>query len=97
MDTLDFLYTQPSYDTADNVDLASFDPIKRVPLGFITHGRSGDKGSDCNVGVLVRNEDEYNWLRSTLNIGKVQKLIGDDYIGKPIQRFELPNILGKLH
>jgi len=84
---------QPSYETSNPVDLASFGPTVRLPLGSIVLGRSGDKCSDCNVGFFVRNEDEWEWLRSFLTIEKVKELLGpEEYKGKPIDRFEMPNI-----
>ncbi|KAJ4317384.1 hypothetical protein N0V94_004987 [Neodidymelliopsis sp. IMI 364377] len=46
-------------------DLASFGATVRAPLGTVVHGRSGDKGSDCNVGFWVRHQDEYTWLQKS--------------------------------
>lgn len=94
-DTLDFLYDQPSYETKDPLDPDSWGPTTVAPLGYITHARSGDKGSDANVGFFVRNADEWDWLRSTLTIKKIEELLGRDYEEKPIFRFELPNIYGE--
>jgi hypothetical protein len=94
-DTEDFLYDQPSYETKDPIDLTSWGPTTVAPLGYIVHARSGDKGSDANVGFFVRNADEWDWLRSTLTIDKVKELLGTDYEGNPIFRFELPNIYGR--
>ena len=95
-DTADFLYEQPTYETEAPVALESFGPSTVAPLGYIVHARSGDKGSDCNVGFFVRSEDEWDWLRSMLTMQKVKELLGDDFVGNPIFRFELPNIWGKL-
>ncbi|ORY08594.1 hypothetical protein BCR34DRAFT_569683 [Clohesyomyces aquaticus] len=84
---------QPSYETQSPVPLDSFGETVRVPLGSIVLGRSGDKASDCNVGFFVRNNDEWNWLRSFLTVGKVVELLGpEEYKSKPIDRFELPHI-----
>lgn len=58
------------------------------------HSRSGDKSSNANVGFYVRNEDEYDWLRSTLTIAYLKDLLGEEYKGGLIERFELPNIWG---
>ncbi|RKK92414.1 hypothetical protein BFJ68_g2298 [Fusarium oxysporum] len=91
-DTQDFLYEQSTYETTSPVDLSSFGPTTRAPLGYIVHARSGDKGSDANVGFFVRNTDEWDWLRSVLTVNKIRELLGDDDTGKPIFRFELPNI-----
>ncbi|TKA65304.1 hypothetical protein B0A49_09438 [Cryomyces minteri] len=62
------------------------------PLGWIVHARSGDKGSNCNVGFWVRYREEWDWLRTLLSVEKVQELLADEYAGKKIDRFELPNL-----
>lgn len=94
-DTQDFIYEQDSYETSNPIDLTALTPTTRGPLGHIVHARSGDKGSDCNVGFFVRNADEWDWLRSLLTIDKVRELLGGDNTGKLIFRFELPNIWGE--
>lgn len=93
-DTENFIYEQPTYNTKDPLDLSSLGPTTVAPLGYIVHARSGDKGSDCNVGFFVRSVDEWDWLRSVLSVEKVRELLGRDDTGKPIYRFELPNIWG---
>lgn len=57
-DTADFLYEQPTYETNDPIELSKCGPTTKAPLGAIVHARSGDKGSDCNVGFFVRHPDE---------------------------------------
>lgn len=65
----------------------------RGPLGWITHARSGDKGSDCNVGFWVRRKGEYEWLRSVLTVEQVKHLLGPEYKeGKPIERCEFESL-----
>lgn len=93
-DTEDFVYEQPSYETSNPVALST--ATRKAPLGHVVHARSGDKGSDCNVGFFVRHEDEWDWLRSYLTAEKVRELLGEDDTGKPVFRFELPNIWGML-
>ncbi|KAH8667972.1 hypothetical protein BGZ60DRAFT_353875, partial [Tricladium varicosporioides] len=84
---------QPTYETSNPVDLSSFGPTTRLPLGRIVLGRSGDKCSDCNVGLFVRHDDEWDWLRSFLTVAKIRELLGpEEDKGKPIDRFEMPNI-----
>lgn len=83
---------QWSYETSNPVDLASFGPTSRVPLGHIVLGRSGDKSSDCNVGFFVRHNDEWDWLRSLMTIPKMKQLLGPEYNGKDIDRFEIPGL-----
>ena len=91
--TQEYLRQQPSYETADPVDLASFGETVSAPLGYIVLGRGGDKASDCNNGFFVRYDDEWDWLRSFLTIDKIIELLGpEEYKGKPIDRFEMPHI-----
>lgn len=83
---------QPSYETKDAVDLKTYGPTTRGPLGWIVGGRSGDKASDANVGFYVRYDDEWDWLRSILTIGKIKFLLDEEYKGGKIERFEIPGI-----
>jgi hypothetical protein len=83
---------QPSYDTQDPVDLTSFGETTRAPLGYVVMGRSGDKSSNCNLGLFVRHDDEWDWFRSMLSTGKLRELLGKDDVGKQIDRCEFPNI-----
>lgn len=94
-DTLDFVRQQETYETKNAIDLSTLGSTTRAPLGHVVHARSGDKGSDCNVGFFVRSKDEWDWLRSLLTVDKIREMMGDDDTGKPIFRFELPNISGK--
>ncbi|KAF6823851.1 duf1446 domain-containing protein [Colletotrichum plurivorum] len=91
-DTVEFRHSQPTYETAGPVSLTSFGPATRAPLGYVVQARSGDKGSDSNVGFFVRNGDEWDWLRSLLTVNRIRGLLGDDDKGKPIYRFELPHL-----
>ncbi|CAK3991438.1 probable DUF1446 domain [Lecanosticta acicola] len=85
---------QPSEPSARNVKSTDFGQTVRGPLGWIVHARSGDKGSNANVGFWVRNRDEWEWLRSLLSIDTIQKLLGEEYkAGKKIDRCEFPNLL----
>jgi hypothetical protein len=83
---------QWSYETKDPVSLESFGPTTRGPLGWVVLGRSGDKASDANVGFFVRRDDEWDWLRSLLTIPKIKALLGPEYNGKGVERFEIPGV-----
>ncbi|KAF2269915.1 DUF1446-domain-containing protein [Lojkania enalia] len=83
---------QRSYDTSSPIPLSTFGPTKPAPLGYIVLARSGDKASDANVGFFVRREDEWDWLRSFLTINKVKELLGKDWSGGRIDRFEMKNL-----
>lgn len=75
-------------------DLSSrFGPTMLAPLGHRVHARSGDKGSNANVGFWVSSDDEYEWLRMFLSVHRMKDLLGDEYgPGYAIERFELPNL-----
>jgi hypothetical protein len=83
---------QDSYDTVNPMAADSWGPTVSAPLGLICLGRSGDKSSDCNVGFFVRHDDEWDWLRSTLSIRAMEDLLGQEYKGGKIDRFEFPNL-----
>ncbi|KAJ4482546.1 hypothetical protein J3R30DRAFT_3286185 [Lentinula aciculospora] len=92
---------QVSYDPEVKLDLASFGPTKRVPLGLLVLARSGDKGGNANVGFWVGNADSeaWPWLQSLLTIDKLRVLLGRDAYPLhdqsqpyPITRFEMPHI-----
>lgn len=54
------------------------------PLGWIVHARSGDKGANANVGLWVRNSDEYDWLKGLLSIQKIKELLAGEFTGGEI-------------
>ncbi|KAK5167454.1 uncharacterized protein LTR77_007153 [Saxophila tyrrhenica] len=83
---------QNSYETSLPVDLSSFGSTTRGPLGWVVLGRSGDKASDANIGLFVRHDDEYEWLRSLLTTDKFIQLLAKEYLGHGCQRFEIPNL-----
>ncbi|KIW06985.1 uncharacterized protein PV09_02643 [Verruconis gallopava] len=84
---------QPSQPTTtQGVDLSTFGATTRGPLGWVAHARSGDKGSNANVGFWVKTDEQWNWLRTLLSVDKMKELLADEYKqGKKIDRFELPN------
>jgi len=92
--TRDYPAQQPSSDGPENpTDLSTFGETVRGPLGWIVHARSGDKGSNANVGFWVRSSEEYEWLRSLLTVPFLEQLLGGEYReGRKIDRFELPGL-----
>ena len=68
-----------------------FGPAHRVPLGSVAGARSGDKGGNANVGVWVRTDAEFAWLRAYLTATRLAELV-PSLAGYPIQRYELPNL-----
>ncbi|KAM0327086.1 hypothetical protein ACHAQA_006213 [Verticillium albo-atrum] len=84
---------QDSYDTFNPKPMVDFGETIEVPLGYVALGRSGDKASDANVGFFVRDDEEWNWLRSFLTVSKIKELLGpEEYSGGRIDRFEMRNI-----
>jgi hypothetical protein len=65
----------------------------KVKLQEIAYARSGDKGDTCNIGVLARSADIYNWLKVTLTPDKVKAFFKGTTKGKVI-RYELDNLQG---
>jgi hypothetical protein len=37
-----------------------------IPLGRIARARSGDKGTGANIGVMVDDQENYDFLRKEL-------------------------------
>lgn len=91
-DTVPYQVEQEIQETANPKSMQSFGPTTTAPLGYIVHARSGDKGSDANVGFFVSQDDEYEWLRSLLSVSYLKTLLQNTYSGKRIERFELPHI-----
>ncbi|KAF2799635.1 DUF1446-domain-containing protein [Melanomma pulvis-pyrius CBS 109.77] len=86
---------QENYEPTDAVDLDSFGRTLRVPLGHQVIARSGDKGSNVNVGLFPQgdSQEEWDWLRSMLTTKKVLELLGDDAAKiSRIERVEFPKM-----
>lgn len=66
---------------------------RRTQLRTLAFARSGDKGDTCNVGVLARSPEIYDWLRETLTPSVVKRFFRGIAKGKVV-RFELDNLLG---
>jgi len=63
----------------------------KVPLSRIAHGRSGDKGDICNIGMIAYDSRHYSLLVRELTAERVKTFFGDFVKGK-VERFELPNL-----
>jgi hypothetical protein len=88
---------QPSQPGA-MVSRKDFGETVRGSLGWLVHSRSGDKGSNANVGFWVRHEDEYEWMRGLLSTENMKCLLAKEYNGKKIVSNLLISLLraGKL-
>jgi hypothetical protein len=63
----------------------------RVTLYDLAHGRAGDKGDLCNVGVIARRPAYWPLLRSALTAERVKDWFGPWCRGE-VTRYELPNL-----
>ncbi|KAF2972200.1 hypothetical protein GQX73_g1376 [Xylaria multiplex] len=72
-----------------------FGPTRAVPLGDVALGRSGDKGSNVNLGLFVLNPECYSWFRAEMTVDRIKQLMGDDWRedSYSIERVEFPNLL----
>ncbi len=66
-------------------------PARQVPLGTITAARSGDKGGNANIGVWVRNDDQWRWLAHALTVDRLKQML-PECSGLPVTRSVLPNL-----
>lgn len=62
-----------------------------MQLKSIAHARSGDKGAHVNIGVIAREEKDYEKLLSVLTEARVREYFA---ALKPerVIRYELPNL-----
>lgn len=63
----------------------------RIPVSRIAHGRSGDKGDTCNVGVIAFEARHYPVLLREVTAGRVKAHFGSLVLGR-VERYELPNL-----
>jgi len=80
------LDTSPAGDPAGRPDR-----LVRRPLGEIIGARAGDKGGDANLGVWARNDDAYDWIRATLTVAELKRLL-PEAAALRVERYDLPNL-----
>jgi hypothetical protein len=92
-DTVDYM-TSDDYDAQQKYDANQWGPTVSAPLGTIVMGRSGDKGANANIGLFVRYDDEYDWLRAYLTKSNFLQILGDEahHVYK-LERVEFPGLL----
>lgn len=85
-----------SYDVPDHWDdkaTTDFGPCRSVPLGDVALARSGDKGSNVNIGLFVSTPAAYAWFRSYMTRDRMRQLMGDDWRDDYyIERVEFPTL-----
>src|SRR5206468_1768993 len=62
-----------------------------VPLSRLAHGRSGDKGDTCNIGIIARTPEVYPWLKRTLTAALIKRRFKGICLGT-VTRHEVPNL-----
>ncbi|SHN39668.1 acyclic terpene utilization AtuA family protein [Cryptosporangium aurantiacum] len=80
-------------DPPDDPPPAFEDELVQVELGRYFGTRSGDKAGLANVGVWARDPESYAWIRSYLTPSRFKQLVAEA-AALPVQRYELPGILG---
>ena len=63
----------------------------KIPLSRIAHGRSGDKGDICNIGIIAYDARHYTLLIREVTADRVKTFFGDFVKGK-VERYELQNL-----
>jgi hypothetical protein len=58
----------------------------------IAHGRSGDKGDNCNVGLVAYDAEGYEVLKQLVTADRVKDHYGNLVKGT-VTRYEMPRIL----
>jgi hypothetical protein len=66
--------------------------MSRRRVWDLAHGRSGDKGDICNIGLIARSQQAYEILRREVTSDRVREHFGETIKGT-VERYELPNIL----
>lgn len=71
----------------------STDPKLASCLADIAYGRSGDKGTAANIGILVRSPENFDWLKTWLTADRVADYFESIGICS-VERFVVPNLGG---
>ncbi len=66
--------------------------MKTVKLFEIAHARSGDKGDSSNIGLIAKNPEAYELIKSVVTPEAVKEHFGAIVKGE-VERYELPNLL----
>ena len=81
----------PTDPPVNRTPRTSYGETERVPLGRVVAARSGDKGGNANVGLWVRDEAAWPWLRDTLSVDAFRTLL-PEADGLAVGRYELANL-----
>ena len=64
----------------------------QIKLGQIAHSRSGDKGSNSNIGLMFYSKDVYEWAKRYIT----EKLVKEHFksiVKGDVKRYEMHNLL----
>jgi hypothetical protein len=65
--------------------------MAKVRIVELAHGRSGDKGDICNVGLIAYDDRGFEILRREATAERVRRHFGDMVKGS-VTRYEMPRI-----
>jgi methylglutaconyl-CoA hydratase len=66
-------------------------PVQSIKLRQIADARSGDKGSNANIGIIAHTSEAYRFLSGCLTAEKVQAYFSPLGV-QSVTRYELPNL-----
>ena len=72
-------------------ELKASSRLVTVSLSRLAHGRSGDKGDTCNIGIIARAAELYPWLKRAVTAAVVKRRFKGICLGK-VTRHEVPNL-----
>lgn len=65
--------------------------MKKIAIGEIAHGRSGDKGNDANIALFAYTSEGYQALCQVLTEKKMLELFSAAG-ATSVRRYEVPNL-----
>ena len=63
----------------------------KIRLREICYSRSGDKGSDVNVGIAVYDQKHYEWMKEHVTEEAMAEYLNETHF-ESVTRYELPKI-----
>ena len=72
-------------------DTAAASRPGHVRINELAHGRSGDKGDVCNIGLIAYDDAGFQVLRREVTADRVRGHFGDMITGE-VTRYEMPRI-----
>ena len=63
----------------------------KIRLDKIAHARSGDKGSNSNVGLIFYSEEVYEWAKINITAERVKEHF-HSIVKRDVTRYEMDNL-----